>query len=281
MLAIAAIRFLSLLTLAVLIGVVALVISLVLGAIQVVRPLPRAGAANALLALVACAAICIGTLGGSLLGTLGARTIIAALLGGIFSVIAGIAIFAVERRREGFDPGHSIGLLCAGTGIFALVCAVILPVLPTQFTLPAPTLIPTTTATTLLTALPTRTPRITGTVTPIPSLTTTPTAVPTLTATPTYGLPTLPTSILPSATVTATPVPCTVTVNRNVNLRRGPSAETELITTIPFDTVLNVTGRSQDKVWWRVVYNGQVGWVNGEFVTPESSCRQVPTATAP
>jgi hypothetical protein len=260
--------------------VVALVIGLLLGAIQVVRPLPRAGAANALLALVAGAAICVGTLGGSLLGTLGARAIVAALLGGVVSTIVGIAIFAVERRHEGFDPGHSIGLLCAGTGIFALVCAVILPVLPTQFALPSPTLIPTSTATALRTALPTRTPRITGTTTPIPTLTTTPTSVPSLTVTPTPGLPGLPTSILPSETDTPTSVPCTVTVNRNVNLRRGPSAETELMTTIPFDTVLNVTQRSQDRMWWRVVYNEQVGWVNGEFVTPDAACRQVPTATA-
>jgi hypothetical protein len=272
---------LSLLTLAVLIGIIALVIGLLLGTIQVVRPLPRAGAANALLALVACAAICVGTLGGSLLGTLGTRAIVAALLGGVISIIAGIAIFAVERRGEGFDPGHSIGLLCAGTGIFALVCAVILPVLPSQFTLPAPTLIPTSTASALRTALPTRTPRITGTVTSIPTLTTTPTQVPSLTVTPTLGVPDLPTSILPSETITPTLVPCTVTVNRNVNLRRGASAETELMTTVPFDTVLNVTQRSQDKMWWRVVYNGQVGWVNSIFVTPDAACRQVPTATTP
>jgi hypothetical protein len=260
---------------------VALALGLLLGAIQVVRPLPRAGVANALLALVAGAAICVGTLGGSLLGTLGARVIAAVLLGGVTSTIAGIAIFIIERRREGFDPGQSVGLLCAGMGVFALVCAVILPVLPSQFTLPAPTLIPTSTATALRTALPTRTPRITGTPSPIPTLTTTPTAVPSLTMTSPPALPTLPTSILPSETVTSTAVPCAVTVNRNVNLRRGPSAETDLITTIPFDTVLNVTGRSQDKMWWRVVYNSQVGWVNGEFVTPDASCKEVPTASAP
>lgn len=271
----------SLLTLAVLIGVLALVIGLLVGAIQVVRPLPRAGAVNALLALVACASICVGTLGGSLLGTLGTRAILAALIGGIVSTLAGIAIFAVERHHEGFDPGVSIGLLCAGTGIFALVCAVILPVLPTQLSLPAPTLIPTSTATALRTALPTRTPRITSTASPLPTLTTTPTRIPSLTVTPTPGVPILPTSILPSETVTPTTVPCTVTVNRNVNLRRGPSAETELITTVPFETVLSVTLRSQDKQWWRVVYNGQVGWLNGEFVTPDPACRQVPTAAAP
>lgn len=271
----------SLLALAVLIGVVALVLGLLLGAIQVIRPLPRARVINGLLALVASSTICIGTLGGSLLNSLTAQVIVVALLGGIFTAVAGIALFIIERRREGFDPGHSIGLLCTGTGIFALTCAIMLPVLPTQFALPAPSLIPTSTATVFRTALPTRTPRITGTVTPPPTLTRTPTPIASLTVTPTLSSPFLPTSILPSETITATLVPCTVTVNRNVNLRRGPSADTELITTIPFDTVLNITARSQDKMWWRVTYNNQIGWVNSEFVTPTPSCAQIPTATAP
>jgi hypothetical protein len=242
---------------------------------------PRTGIATVALALAAGTAICAGNFSLSLFGPFTAQPIIVSLLIGALSIAAGIAMFRYERRLDGYDPGRSLGLLYAGVGILAVVSAIILPILPTQFTLPPPTPIVTRAASPTRTAPPTRTPRETATPTRIPSLTPTPTAIPTLTLTPTYELPALPTSIVPSATPTPTPVNCTVTVNRNVNLRRGPSTDTELILTVPYETVLPVLERSQDKKWWRVRFQDQQGWVSGEFVTPEPGCSLVPTASAP
>ncbi len=263
------------------VGSVALAIGLVYSAIRLRRAAPRAGIVTAVLAFMASAGICAGTLGFSLLGPFDARALIVVLLTGALSIVAGIAMFARERRLEGFDPGRSPGLLYAGVGVLAVVSAIILPTLPMQFTLPPPTPVVTRTATPTRTPPPTRTPRESATPTPIPSLTLTPTPIPTLTLTPTYDLPALPTSVEPTATLTPTPAPCTVTVNRNVNLRRGPSADQERILTVPYETVLPVLERSQDKKWWKVTFQDQQGWVSGEFVTPDSGCSLVPTASAP
>jgi Bacterial SH3 domain len=264
-----------------LVGSVALALGLVYSAILLSRANPRAGITTGVLALVACAGACIGTLSMSLFGVFDPQALAVTFLVGLLGVAAGIAIFLRERRRNAFDPGRSLGLLYAGAGIFVLVSVIILPTLPSQFSLPAPTLVVTGTATPTRTPPPTRTPRETATPTLIPSLTTTPTAIPTLTLTPTHDLPALPTSVEPTATLTPTPVNCTVTVDRNVNLRRGPSTGEELILTVPYQTVLTVLERSQDKQWWRVTFKDRQGWVNAGFVTPDPDCNLVPTASAP
>ncbi len=266
---------------ATLVGVAALALGLVYTTILLRRARPRAGVITALLALVAFSGICAGTVGMSLSGLLDPRAISATLLVGLFSVATGIAIVAYERKLEGFDPGRSLGLLYAGIGIFAVVSAFILPTLPMQFNPPHPTLALSPTATTTRTPPPTRTPRESATPTLIPSLTLTPTPIPTLTLSPTYDLPALPTSVEPTTTVTPTPVNCTVTVDRNVNLRHEPSADSERILTIPYQTVLPVMARSQDKTWWKVTFQNQPGWVSAAFVTADPNCKLVPTVSAP
>ena len=46
----------------------------------------------------------------------------------------------IERRRDTFRPEGSYGLLLAGIGFLAVMAAVFVPVLPGQFSPPAPTL---------------------------------------------------------------------------------------------------------------------------------------------
>lgn len=81
------------------------------------------------------------------------------------------------------------------------------------------------------------------------------------------------------ATMTATPEPatCSLVINFNLNLRAQPNSGGELITTIPFGSVVQTTGQNGDG-WWQVSYGRQSGWVSGEFVTPGTGCAALPTA---
>jgi hypothetical protein len=118
----------------------------------------------------------------------------------------------------------------------------------------------------------------TYTATPSPTFTATPTATASRTPRPTAS---------PSATrqryLTRTPTltptlpnPCLAVMNYNVNLRTAPNLDAELVTTIPFETAVTVFGRSEDSQWWFVNYNGQAGWVKGEFIILSASCQDLP-----
>lgn len=52
----------------------------------------------------------------------------------------------------------------------------------------------------------------------------------------------------------------------NLQLRRTPDVNAESLGLIPPDTQLDVTGRDGSGTWIQVSYNGQTGWVNGQFV---------------
>jgi uncharacterized protein YgiM (DUF1202 family) len=118
------------------------------------------------------------------------------------------------------------------------------------------------TSTPFPTVTPPPTSRPTATRTPRPTVTATNTRERFTTRTPT------PTPTLPS--------PCLARAEFNVNLRAEPDLEAALITTIPFETVVNVFGRNDDSTWWFVEYEGNGGWVSGEFVTVTSSCSRLP-----
>ena len=51
-----------------------------------------------------------------------------------------------------------------------------------------------------------------------------------------------------------------------VNVRTGPSADAEQITTAPFATAVAVTGAAQDG-WSQVVWDGAVAWVSSRYLT--------------
>ena len=131
-------------------------------------------------------------------------------------------------------------------------------ILATQTPTPAPTQTftpsPTLTATPTMTVTPSRTPRPTDTPTPTRQgfVTRTPSPTPTL------------------------PNPCLATVDFNLNMRSEPSADGDLIATIPYDSAISVFGSNADRTWWYVEYNDQTGWVDGQYITRTAACDALP-----
>ena len=80
-----------------------------------------------------------------------------------------------------------------------------------------------------------------------------------------------------------TPTSCTVIAKTTVYLRGDPSEKIAAIGTIIGGSLLNVTGRTANKQWWRVIdTEGPVsveGWVRADLVTADSACtdRAVPS----
>ena len=119
--------------------------------------------------------------------------------------------------------------------------------------------------------LPSPTATSTPSVTPSPTVTRTP--FPTLSPTPTrerYQTPT--------PTLTATlPNPCLATASFNVNMRTQPDLdESDVILTIPFDAVFSVFAPNEDKTWWFGQYEGEAGWIKGEFIALTRPCDDLP-----
>ena len=125
---------------------------------------------------------------------------------------------------------------------------------------------PTPTATQPFTPTPTYTPTATMTITP--SRTPRPTDTPTperdrfATRTPS-----------PSPTL---PNPCLATVDFNLNVRTEPNAEAEVVTVIPFGTAVPLFASNADQTWWYVSYEGQDGWVDGQYITRTAACDNLP-----
>ena len=57
----------------------------------------------------------------------------------------------------------------------------------------------------------------------------------------------------------------------NVNMRRGPGLEYDIIRIIPENTVVNIEARTIDSDWWQVSYLGNLGWVTEAFVNVSST----------
>lgn len=115
--------------------------------------------------------------------------------------------------------------------------------------------------------------------TPFPSVTPPPDAEPSATRTPRPTATITPTrERFVTRTPTLTPIlpsPCLIQMEYNVNMRTEPDTNSTLVTTIPFDTVVNAFGRTEDSNWWFVEYEGDAGWVSAEFVTATSSCSRL------
>lgn len=117
-------------------------------------------------------------------------------------------------------------------------------------------------ATATRTPTPTFTPTITPTRRPRPTITPVATRFQFVTRTP------LPTATLPN--------PCMALANYNVNLRAKPEADADVLATIPYNNTITLFGRNVDSSWWYGEYDGQVGWVKGEFISPSTSCGNLP-----
>jgi uncharacterized protein YraI len=60
--------------------------------------------------------------------------------------------------------------------------------------------------------------------------------------------------------------------NFNLRLRAAPNAEAETLLTIPFAESIALTAQSADGAWFETAYDGQSGWVAGEYLTPGPGC---------
>jgi hypothetical protein len=70
----------------------------------------------------------------------------------------------------------------------------------------------------------------------------------------------------------------TYTVHYNMRLRDAPGDASNVLATIPFDTVVAVTGRTADNGWLLVNYHGQAGWVATGYGQLSASIDSVPVA---
>lgn len=121
---------------------------------------------------------------------------------------------------------------------------------------------PTHPSTATRTPTPTWTPTITPTRKPRPTITPVATRFQFVTRTP------MPTATLPN--------PCLALADYNVNLRVAPEENAEVLATIPFNNTITLYGRNADSSWWYGEYEGKTGWVKGEFISPSSSCANLP-----
>lgn len=215
--------------------------------------------------------------------------ILVTIVGAVVTTLAGIVLFVIERRRTGFEPSASPGLLYVGVGIFVLVAALVVPGLPGQFTLAqasgqSQASVPTDGPLPTRVALQSATPSVTLT----PS--STPTVIPSLTPAPNESPTGMFTAIAYQHSSVSTPsTTCSITAPQQTNLRGDPSVRQQAIGKIFAGSLLQVTGRTDDRKWWRVLYtSGSTtieGWVSAEFVNTVSNCADgsvpviVPTLT--
>lgn len=59
----------------------------------------------------------------------------------------------------------------------------------------------------------------------------------------------------------------TVTSNDGVNLRTGPSTQAQVVTAIPFGSVVNLSGAATPDGWYQVNFGGLNGWADGAYLT--------------
>lgn len=144
------------------------------------------------------------------------------------------------------------------------------------------------------TATPTSTSTRTPTATPTSTSTNTPSATPTRTSTPTRTNTPLPTSTrtpTASSTATSTPTPpfglgpgVVGRVTTALNLRTGPSLGSQIIVTLPTNTIVTVTGYAvvaQNYIFVPVSTSFGNGWVAAEYVSALGTATPTRTPTIP
>lgn len=134
-----------------------------------------------------------------------------------------------------------------------------------------------TTAEVMMTATDTRPPKqpsATPTFTPAPTNTSLPTPTPTASAT-RYHYSTR------TPTPTFTPVtPCLASVEYNLRLRSAPNTDSDTLTVIDYGTTVELYGKGgaseNGALWWYTVYEGQEGWLDGQYMLVGSGCDRLP-----
>jgi uncharacterized protein YraI len=72
----------------------------------------------------------------------------------------------------------------------------------------------------------------------------------------------------------------TARMGSNVVMRSGPGREFDDIGSIPYDTVVPVSGRNSVATWLYVTYNGQQGWIAAWLTFLSDSLSTVPVTDA-
>jgi hypothetical protein len=197
-------------------------------------------------------------------------------------IVLSLIVVLLELRRPD-KLKQSRGLLGIGAGILVAVAAFSVPVIATYvLTVPAtPTPLvvasagdaeSTSEVDSTRAVTPTRTPTVTLTPTQTPTRRPRPTVTPVATRFVFVTRTPLPTPTLPN--------PCLALANFNVNLRALPESDSEVLGTIPYSNTLTLFGRNDDSSWWYGEYEGQAGWVKGEFIAPSASCSTLPERAA-
>lgn len=151
-------------------------------------------------------------------------------------------------------PARWFGLLVA-----ALVVAACGPVAPTPEPTRAPA--PTFTPTPLVQVAPVAPPPAEQPAAPQP-----------VAEAPTQPPAEQPSQPAPEPTPTNTPVPVAeVVINSNMNVRAGPGTNYNVVGAATQGQRYRVTGRNNDSSWWEIDYNGRVGWVFSQLVTPQNT----------
>jgi hypothetical protein len=198
-------------------------------------------------------------------------------------IAAGIALLSLivmllELRRPERLKG-SRGLLGIGAGLLVAISTFTVPLIADY----AFSAVPTATLPIVLASSAERTDEPVGE-RPTATLTRTPTPTLTATATPTrrpQATPTMTATRFQFATRTPHPTatlpnPCLALANFNVNLRARPEGDADVLTVIPYNNTVMLFGRNDDSTWWYGDYDGEAGWVNGEFLTLSASCDGLP-----
>ncbi len=83
-----------------------------------------------------------------------------------------------------------------------------------------------------------------------------------------------------SANITAPNTGFSLTTNATVNLRSGPNTVFSVQAVVPEGRQVQIIGRNIGTTWWKVSYNGVVGWMNAGFVTvqPGLNINRIPIA---
>lgn len=225
------------------------------------------------------AAVLAGTV--ILIGSIGAESqfvfVTSLLLVGLGEAVLGVVVYLLLERRQSVPVSRSFGVLYTAAGVYVVIAAIFVPLLPGQFRQASVAQIvePSPVVTLARTDEPVLSPTIqsTATWTAVPS---SPTLDPTQTATP-AATPTRIRYSTPTPAPTSIPeVVCGALANFNVNLRVAPSLDAQVLAVIPYQSVVQLGGRAERGNWWLALYQSQWGWIDGDYLVLDTVCAQAP-----